>query len=132
MSLKSSLLFAAVCLFAILQTGCIGTQPSIDQIIAGLQQSKSAVVNEASQFSDYKVYRDGEAERVVAEYKLKPDQEFTATFNAASLKNLLLEQIRKDETVAATLKSSGVEIKYLYLDSRGAKIGETTILSTDL
>jgi hypothetical protein len=132
MSLKSSLLFVAVCLFTTLQTGCFSTQPSIDQIIASLEQSKSAVVSSTSQFSDYKVYRDGEADRVVVEYKLKPDQEFAATFNAASLKKLLLEQIRKDTASAETLKSSGVEIKYLYLDSRGAKIGETTIVSADL
>jgi len=123
------LVFASV-LFV---SGC-GMFPSkdgiIEQVVENGNSLRSEIVTPAGKFSDYRVYREDDADVVVFEHKLKPGLQIDkAIARSDQSKADLIAQLNSPGSRSAL--ESGIDFVYLYTDTNGNTICRHAITSAD-
>ena len=104
-------------------TGC-GLLNNKDQVIERVvqvgNQERAQVVTPDGIFGDYRVFRAGETEEVVFEYKLKPDRQLT---NPDQIKKDILALIVGDATgESQSVLKAGVVFTFVYLSAEGQEV----------
>jgi hypothetical protein len=127
------ILIGFVACLVFLNTGC-GLLNSKEQVVekmvtAGNQQ-RASIVTPDGKFSDYRVYREGEMDEVVFEYKLKPDMQLT---EVETLKNEISKEFLGDESGPnQVILKAGVVVSFVYLNSGGKQELKHTISNEGL
>lgn len=92
----------------------------IQQVVKVGNQERAQIVTPDGIFGDYRVFREGETDEVIFEYKLKPDRQLT---NPDQIKKDILALIAGDTTgESQSVLRAGVVFTFVYLSAEGNEV----------
>lgn len=102
----------------------------IEQVVELGNKERSQVVSPDGIFGDYRVFREGDSDVVVFEYKLKPNMQLT---NKDQIKKDILGLLVGDESgEPQKVLEAGIVFTFVYLDSEGGENLRYVVTKEDL